>query len=87
MKLDSSKIPEDLWKLIPLAEEFGISDDGYRWDRIKNASEKELIELRNVVVEFDDLFDDWLAGLESQSFPFSDEYIAFSALRMASEEV
>ncbi len=86
MKYDKLKIPESLWSLIPLAEEFGISDDGYRWDKIQNATPEKLSELKNVVIEYDDLFDDWLASSEALTDPFSNEYIAFSALRMASDE-
>lgn len=86
MKLNKTKIPEVLWNLIPLAEKFGISDDGYRWDCIQQATDDELAELKQMVNDFDDHFDEWLAGPESSNYPFSEEYIAFTALRMASDE-
>ena len=85
-KLDIKNIPEGLRELISMAEKFGISDDGYRYERLKNSSPEELAELRSLCEEKDDELDDWLAGPESDGPRFSDEYIAYSAMRMAADE-
>lgn len=70
-----------------MAEEFGISDDGYRWERIEKANLEEIDALRKVIEEKDDELDLWLAGLEADGQNFSNEYIAFSALRMAADSI
>lgn len=85
MPLNPEKVPRELRELIPLAEEFGISDDGYRWKKIKKTKPKELDTLKRVIEENDDELDRWLAGPEADGQDFSDEYIAFSALRMAAD--
>jgi hypothetical protein len=41
--------------------------------------------MRRVVAAHDDAFDEWLAGPETDGPVFSDEYTAFSALRMVAD--
>ena len=83
MSLDPINVPIELRGLIPLAEEFGISDDTCRFKKIEETPPHKVMELKHAVEEKDDELDDWLAGEESKGPEFSNEYIAFSAMRMA----
>ena|SRR5215207_5412833 len=82
-KLDPTRIPERFRHWIPLAERWGISDDILRDDCVGHASPEELAELLSFGEAMDFLYDDWLAGPESQSATPTSEYIAFSRLAMA----
>lgn len=84
--LDPARIPAPLRHLIPLAERFGIADDLIREDVLAKAQAGELAAMTQSVRAHEDAFDEWLAGPESAGPEFSDEYIAFSCLRMASDE-
>lgn len=84
-KLDKNKVPPVLHHLIPLAECFGIADDSERERRVKASSPEEIRALKAAVLQCDDEFDKWLVGPEVDSEYFSDEYIAFSAMRMAAD--
>lgn len=83
--LNPEKIPSELRLLIPLAEQFGIADDLIRAEVVSRTPEHELAAMRRAVEEQSDAFDNWLAGPEAGGPEFSDEYIAFSALRMAAD--
>jgi hypothetical protein len=85
IQLDPSKVPVGLHPLIPLAERFGISDDLIREDVVAKASPAEVEELRRIVNQYADALDQWLAGPEADGPGYSDEYIAFSCLRMAAD--
>ncbi len=85
--LDRSKIPKPLWELIPLAETWGISDDLMRADFVAKAGREALATLTATITPFEDALDEWLAGPEAQSRTPSNEYIAFSCMRMASDGV
>ncbi len=82
INLDPERVPEPLRALIPLAEKFGIADDLIREDFFAKAPESELSHLKKTLVAYDGHLDDWLAGPEAEGPQFSDEYIAFSAMRM-----
>ncbi|WP_426337065.1 hypothetical protein ACN9MY_07495 [Pseudoduganella sp. R-31] len=82
-KLD--KIPLRLRRMLPLAGKFGIADDWAREELVKKSSREELRELKGDVDENEDALDAWLAGPESSGPDYSDEYIAFSAMRMAAD--
>jgi len=82
IKLDPKRVPKPLRKLIPLAEKFGISDDLIRGDFFAKAPKRGLTKLKRMLSLHDDLLDEWLAGPEAEGPEFSDEYIAFSAMRM-----
>ena len=82
IKLDPRRVPEPLQKLIPLAEKFGISDDLIREDFFAKTPKRELTQLKRTLEEHDDLLDEWLAGPEADGPEFSNEYVAFSAMRM-----
>jgi hypothetical protein len=83
--LNPSRIPEELHQLIALAEKFGVSDDCIRERLVKNSPASEIGELKSAIFTNEDALDGWLAGPESQGSVFSDEYIAFSAMRMAAD--
>ena len=85
MNLQPSKIPFTLHPLIGLAERYGIADDWTREDMIAKCTQLERRSLKEAIKEWDDDFDSWLAGPEAAGPEFSDEYIAFSALRMAAD--
>lgn len=82
VKLDPKRVPEQLRELIPLAEKFGISDDLIREDFFAKTPKSELTKLKRTLSKYDDFLDEWLAGPEADGPSFSDEYIAFSAMRM-----
>jgi hypothetical protein len=85
MGLRPSKIPVQLHHLIGLAEKFGLADDKAREDVVANSSMEERHSMKDAVEKYDDEFDFWLAGPEAAGPEYSDEYIAFSALRMAAD--
>jgi hypothetical protein len=84
--LDPARVPAALRPLIPLAERFGISDDLIRADVIAVTPAGELRALSEAVEAEAEAFDAWLAGPEADGPEYSEEYIAFTALRMAAEE-
>lgn len=84
--LDSEKVPENFRLLIPLAEEWGISDDLIRNDVISKANPSDLQTMVKLVYAYEELLDDWLAGTEAKGPEYSDEYIAFTCLRLAAYE-
>ncbi len=79
--------PPQLMELIDYAVVWGVSDDGYRWDLVTGASKLARWNLQQIVHRYDDLLEAWLAGPEAESETLSDAYIAFTAMRMASDEV
>lgn len=83
--LDPANVPENLRLLLPYAEFWGILDDWTRENLVAAAPEAVKRNLASLVKRFDDQFDDWLAGPEANSDPLSDEYVAFTALRMAAD--
>lgn len=83
IRLDSANVPFSLRHLIPLAEQFGVPDDLIREDIVAKTPPDELSAMRSAVNAFDDAFDEWLAGPEADGPEWSQEYIAFSCLRMA----
>lgn len=84
-QLNLSNIPESLHSLVRLAERFGVADDFARELVRKGASQDELWQLDRQVTLHSDELDAWLAGPESNGPSYSDEYIAFSAMRMAAD--
>lgn len=83
--LNPALVPPALHSLIPLAAKWGVCDDLERESLVDNASAEEIAELKATIEEFNDQFDEWLAGKESEGPIYSDEYIAFSAMRMAAD--
>ena len=85
IKLDPAKVPDTLRHLIPLAEQFGIGDDLIREDVVAKTPRSEIESMRQAVDARANEFDAWLAGPEASGPTFSDEYTAFSCLRMAAD--
>lgn len=83
IRLDRSKVPEEFWPLLPYAEFWGIADDLTREILVKEAPADVQQDLKEAVTAFDDALDKWLAGPEADNPNPSDEYVAFSAMRMA----
>ena len=83
-KLDTSKVPETLVPLLPMAEKWGISDDYEREEAISQASSDELLTLVHCIDDISDqeLFG-WLGGPESHSAEPSAVYLAITCLTMA----
>src|SRR5262245_13974567 len=67
IELDTQGVPEALRQLIPLAEKWGINDDILRYEAVRRASPDEIAALKKIVAQFDDKFDDWLAGPDAQN--------------------
>lgn len=85
MQLDPSRVPTELHHLIPLAEKFGIADDGLREDFVLSSSRQDLLVLKEAFRMNENAVDFWLAGTEAIGPDFSNDYVAFSALRMAAD--
>ena len=81
--LDRTKVPEQLWPLLPYAEFWGIADDWTREDLIEKAPPDVRRNLKEVVAAYDRLMEPWLAGPEASNPDPSDEYVAFAAMIMA----
>jgi hypothetical protein len=87
LQLDKTRIPEQFWPLIQYAEFWGASDDWKREDLVRSAPADVLQSLKHVVAAFDNAMDEWLAGPEADDRPPSEEYVAFTAMRMAADYV
>jgi hypothetical protein len=85
--INPSDVPENLRHLIPLAMQFGHTDDLTHESRVWLGTPHELNLLRVAIAENDDAFDDWLAGPAANGLTYSDAYIAFSAMRMTADFV
>ena len=83
--IDSQRVPVSLRHLIPLVQKFGITDDLARETIVSSASKAEIEALKQAVQANDALLDAWLAGPEATGPCFSNEYIAFSAMRVAAD--
>jgi hypothetical protein len=79
--------PQSLRDLVHYALLWGVPDDGYRADLIQRASPEARANLKAIVTERDDQLDEWLAGAEAEGPAFTDAYLAFSSMRMASDEI
>jgi len=85
IRLDPRNVPEDLRHLIPYAELWGVGDDLIREDIVRSSPKEAIDELRRIIEDHEVLLDEWLAGAEADSTNPTDEYLAFSAMRMASD--
>ncbi len=83
--IDSQLVPSTLRHLIPLAQKFGVTDDLAREAIVSCASLAEIAVLKQAVQANDALLDAWLSETEATGPSFSNEYIAFSAMRMAAD--
>lgn len=85
MILDPMRVPQSVRQLVPIAERWGIADDGFREQALANASTAELLEIVQAVEACDSELNGWLCGDESFLKRPSAEYVAFSALMMAAD--
>jgi hypothetical protein len=85
LKLAGERVPEKFRRLSPYAEFWGISDDLLRESLVMWAPAEARQNLKAVVAAFDNALDEWLAGPEADDPYPSDEYVAFTALRMAAD--
>lgn len=83
--LDPNKVPFGLRELIPLAERFGVSDDLIRVDVLAKTPAQDVSLMKAAVQNHRKSLNEWLAGPESDGPNFSDEYIAFTCLKMAAD--
>lgn len=84
-RLDRSRVPEALWPLMPYAAFWGVADAWAREKLAQKAPPTVQDNLKAIVAAYEDDLDEWLAGDEASSPEPSPEYVAFSAMRMASD--
>jgi hypothetical protein len=78
-QINPDNIPEPFHSLIPYAERWGISDDGYLDNAIDEAPLEELRELVKTVSEFKaDGFDEWLGNPGANNY--TRDWVAFICL-------
>jgi hypothetical protein len=83
--LDPRHVPPSLRALLPLAERFGVADDIAREALVRAADPQVVQALVVAVRDNDDALDMWLAGSEATGPEFTEEYVAFSAMRMVAD--
>jgi len=83
--LDSGSVPAAVRPFIPLAEKYGIGDDGYREEVVAGLDAEEREELTSFLEESPDELWDWLAGPAPFDPSPGSEYLAFSCLVLAAE--
>lgn len=87
MTIDADTVPEQFRYLVPLAEEWGINDDGYRMDKIRAAPPQAIEHLKAAVLPVaDQLYLAWLGDGAALQTKANDAYVAFTALVLAAEE-
>ena len=87
LRLDPSKVPEHLRRLLPYAEFWGIADDLAREILVKDAPSNVRLNLKEVVSLFEDALEEWLVRTPADKSDPSDEYVAFAAMIMAADYV
>lgn len=86
LKLNPKHVPERFWPWIPYAELWGIEDDYFRDEFVSSAPQVAKDDLVAAVREINAQLNKWLAGDEASSPTPSNEYCAFTCLRMAADE-
>ena len=82
LHLQADKVPKELVPLLSYAEFWGISDDSYRIDLIKQAPPEFWRDFQEAVSNHKVALLDWLAGPEADNEP-TPEYLAFSFMLQA----
>ena len=84
---DRSHVPSPLHSLIPLLDEWAVTDDLDRSQKVEDAT---IEQLQDLVIRVDaadqDTLYGWLSGPESRDPVPSAEYTAFTCLTMAADE-
>ena len=86
-KLNAARVPKSVRHLTPHAQVWGVADDTLRTAMVQRAAPAALAELKQMIIDVDDLLDDWLAGPEADNPDPSNEYVAFSAMRMVADAI
>ena len=76
------RVPRELLPLVPYAEFWGISDDTYRIELVKQAPIDVWRDLKEAVSQHKTALLDWLSGPEADNPP-TREYLAFSFMLQA----
>jgi hypothetical protein len=84
--LDTSRIPEDLRHLAPLAEEWGIGDDADRGEKVDNSTPEERAALRSALAPHHTRITAWLDSF-GDGAAMTDEAAAFMYMQLALEEM
>ncbi len=87
LHLDERNIPENLHAIIHYAEFWGEPDDVFRENLVDNATQEVRDNLKAVVEEHYSLMEPWLTGPEADSDHPTKEYLAFSAMLIASDYI
>jgi hypothetical protein len=85
-KLSLENVPAQFHKWIPMAEKYGIEDDGYRTELLASLTKVELEECASFAEHFDDVNNSWLANVGNVSSSNPIEYYVFTSLGMAADE-
>jgi hypothetical protein len=83
--LQAERVPDALRGYIPLAEFWGLPEDGAISELVEYAQPAELTELVQTVRCMTEELDGWLADNESHAGTPSEEYVRFSCLVIAYE--
>jgi hypothetical protein len=81
LPLRPEKVPKELWPLLPYAEFWGISDDGYREELCEVAPSEIWKDFREAVSKYKTALLDW--SPEADAHPPTIEFVAFTAMLMA----
>ncbi len=84
LNLSEAKVPPRLRPFLMWAAYWGVSDDIDREMLREEAPAEAIEELRALISTIDVDLNDWLAGPAADQSSPSAEYVAFSAMRMAS---
>jgi hypothetical protein len=80
-------VPPALRHILHYALAWGIGDDGDRSMFVERAAATMKQNLKWIVNQYEDELDNWLAGPEAFDDISTRAYIAFSNMRMASDEI
>ena len=84
LELSVERVPSNLLPFVEWAAYWGVSDDIDR-EKLRDEAPAEAIDdLREVIAKIDDDLNAWLAGPAAEEPYPTQEYIAFSAMRMVS---
>lgn len=81
-----SDVPTKLHSLIPYAQIFGITDDGYRSDLLRRTPRPIALHVRSVVLAHNELLSAWLISVEA-SKSFTEASDVFTALLIAADSI
>lgn len=79
-----SDVPSNLQALIPYAQIFGITDDGYRSDLLSRTPRSIALHVRSAVLAHEDALSDWLKDVEANK-SFTEASDVFTALFIAAD--